>query len=457
MPVPVPTDDPLIAKVKRLIIRKGGDNGIRAASRAFRVMDDDGDQVLSVEELRNGFKDYGISLSDAETTRLVSLFDRNRDGRIGITEFLTALRVGMPAKRRAYVQRVFQLFDQNGDGKLTVDELRGRFRAEGHPLVVQGEVTAEELLQRFVESFDDKTNPDGVISKQEFEQYYAGVSAQVDSDDYFIAMLKQTWDLQNSLGKSATKLDRTTGTETERMRSSKFSGLDSTLRTIKPTVYNLQEKEQAVSRHLLGDRARRVVRKVEKTCLEKLPTKFMGLGREFRNLDPKRTGFVEVEEVDEVFRNARLHFHLSADEVQSMKEEFDTDGDTTFDYLSFMNAVCGELEPERKILLERTWKRFPRDCKGQVQIETLHDCFIPDCTPEVAKGILTRGQVLSAFLDAWDVRKCRSGKVSFEAFEEYYHAVSRGIPNSRHFETMIYVSWTMWREQGKRLLDALSN
>eukprot|EP01062_Namystynia_karyoxenos_P074518 TRINITY_DN71446_c0_g1_i1.p1 TRINITY_DN71446_c0_g1~~TRINITY_DN71446_c0_g1_i1.p1 ORF type:complete len:458 (+),score=147.89 TRINITY_DN71446_c0_g1_i1:103-1476(+) len=455
MPVPVPAQSPLLAKVKRLILRKGGDNGIRALSRAFRVMDDDGDQTLSPDELRNGLAEYGIQLSDAEIARLVTMFDRDRDGRIGITEFLTALRGGISAKRRAYVQRAFQIFDQNGDGRLTLDEIRARFRAAGHPLVVQGERSEEEVLNDFVASFDDATNPDGIISKQEFEQYYAGVSAGIDSDEYFIALLKQTWDLGDSFGKSATKLDRTTGQETARSPAASFTGLDSTLRTIKPTTYTLQEKEQAVGRHLLGDRARHAIKKVEKTCLERVPTRFRGLGREFRKSDPKRTGYVESEEVDEVLRRAKLHFHLTPDEVEALKTEFDTDRDGTVDYLALMGAVCGELEPQRKILLERTWKRFRRTPKGLVSIQHLHDNYVADYTPEVAKGLKSRGQVLSAFLDAWDVRHCPSGKVSYDEFEEYYNAISREIPNSRHFDTMIKVSWKVWQDEGQRLLDAL--
>lgn len=456
MRTPVPTiEDPLLAKVKRLILRRGGDNAIRAVSRAFHVMDDDGDLTLTPEEFSTGLREYGLTLSDAEVTKLVNLFDKNRDGKIGINEFLTGLRAGMPPKRRAFVQRAFALFDQNGDGKLSVEEFRARFQASQHPLVLQGERAEEEVLADFIASFDDQTNPDGVISKQEFEQYYAGVSAGIDSDDFFIELLRRTWDLRGGLGKGNTKLDMTTGTEVDRPNTQKFSGLDDSMRTIRPTQYNLKEKEQAVSRHLLADHASKCVQKVKKACIERVPGQFRGLGREFRKLDPKRTGFIEIDDLEDVVKKAKLHFSLTPEEVQCLSDEYDTDADGTFDYMSLMNAVCGEMQPQRKLLLEKTWRKLPRNPRGEVLLEQLVDMYVPDYTPEVARGQTSRGRALNKFLDVWDARHCPSGRVHYSEFEEYHAAISQEIPNSRHFDTLIKMSWKVWEEEAQVLLAAL--
>ena len=103
--------------------------------------------------------------------------------------------MGLHPKRKAFITRVFRKFDQNGDGNLDLQEFRGAYNAGGHPDVLKGLKTQEEVLYDFFKCFDSDTNPDGVISKQEFEQHYSGISAGIASDDQFIALLSSTWNL----------------------------------------------------------------------------------------------------------------------------------------------------------------------------------------------------------------------------------------------------------------------
>ena len=44
-------------------------------------------------------------------------------------------------------------------------------------------------------SFED-SNPDGVVTFKEWTDYYAGVSAGIDSDAYFAAMINAAWGLK---------------------------------------------------------------------------------------------------------------------------------------------------------------------------------------------------------------------------------------------------------------------
>lgn len=50
------------------------------------------------------------------------------------------------------------------------------------------------MLQEFLDGFEGRNgNRDGIITLDEFEDYYAEVSASIDTDDYFALMMCQAW------------------------------------------------------------------------------------------------------------------------------------------------------------------------------------------------------------------------------------------------------------------------
>jgi Ca2+-binding EF-hand superfamily protein len=58
---------------------------------------------------------------------------------------------------------------------------------------MRGELTAEEANGNFHSFFSDETNPNGIVSKEEFMAFYAGVSQNIPDDEYFEHMLYSVW------------------------------------------------------------------------------------------------------------------------------------------------------------------------------------------------------------------------------------------------------------------------
>lgn len=54
-------------------------------TEAFRLFDADGDGIIEEAELSQGFAKHNIEIG--ELSRLVSLFDENKDGKLGYREF----------------------------------------------------------------------------------------------------------------------------------------------------------------------------------------------------------------------------------------------------------------------------------------------------------------------------------------------------------------------------------
>ena len=55
-------------------------------------------------------------------------------------------------------------------------------------------MTEEEIFDEFLAHIGDK-NRDGVITEQEFLEYYAANSASVDNDEHFCELVRNGWKL----------------------------------------------------------------------------------------------------------------------------------------------------------------------------------------------------------------------------------------------------------------------
>ena len=95
--------------------------------------------------------------------------------------------------------KAFKSIDVNEDGSLAIDDIKGRYNAKMHPDVKSGKRTEEEVLKEFLETFEQHystvhgTKSDGLVTPDEFLEYYANVSANIDNDAYFDLMMSNAW------------------------------------------------------------------------------------------------------------------------------------------------------------------------------------------------------------------------------------------------------------------------
>jgi Ca2+-binding EF-hand superfamily protein len=184
----------MIDRVRRCALRRGA-RGIVGLSRSFRIMDDDRSFKLSYEELKKGLRDYGFRgvFTESELDTLCATFDRDEDGHVSVDEFLRALRPPMDAVRRGAVDKAWTKADANGDGQLTVLDLEARYDVSGDPRFLTGEKSKDELFRAFLDEFDTDGSPDGLVTKDEFVDYYAGISAGIDDSMHFDLLLRNAW------------------------------------------------------------------------------------------------------------------------------------------------------------------------------------------------------------------------------------------------------------------------
>ena len=169
-----------------------GAQTIRGLGRAFKVMDMEGDRKLDKQEFYYGLKDMGCGLDKNQCAVLLECLDTNQDGYINFDEFLVGIRGTPNAVRQERIDAAFVKFNRDGGECVQASDLQTVYDCSMHPKVMSGEMTPDEVFTEFLASFGDK-NGDGSITKAEWNDYYAAVSASMDNDDHFVLMMNQAW------------------------------------------------------------------------------------------------------------------------------------------------------------------------------------------------------------------------------------------------------------------------
>jgi Ca2+-binding EF-hand superfamily protein len=167
-------------------------------------MDDNNSRTLDFPEFVKACHDYRLNINEQEAQSLFAAFDLDRSGEVDYDEFLRSVRGPMNGFRVSLVHQAFKKLDRDGSGIVDIEDIRDVYSAKNHPDVRAGKKTEEEVLGEFLETFElhhnitDKTLLDHRVTLEESEEYYANVSACIDDDAYFEAMISNAWRLHGT-------------------------------------------------------------------------------------------------------------------------------------------------------------------------------------------------------------------------------------------------------------------
>lgn len=140
-------------------------------SDIFALFDKDGDGLISFKEFHSALLIAGIHASKDELQVLFNKADKNSDGQLEISEFVSLMKSSdlmhephqdeeTPTET---ARKLFKAFDLNGDGYISDGELRQLFNVLGEN-VTEGDISSMMAIS-------DK-NGDGKIEFEEFFKIY---------------------------------------------------------------------------------------------------------------------------------------------------------------------------------------------------------------------------------------------------------------------------------------------
>lgn len=152
--------------VLHVIASQLGENQIKSLRDAFMKLDNNGDGLLTAQEIKEGLGKAGFEEIPPDLQQIMEEVDSDGNGMIDYTEFLAAT-----LDRKTYLQEdvcwaAFRIFDRDGDGKISKSEI----------INVLGDGDVRSLQMRdIVELMNDiDGNGDGEIDFKEFMDMMRG-------------------------------------------------------------------------------------------------------------------------------------------------------------------------------------------------------------------------------------------------------------------------------------------
>ena len=492
----------LLNKIK-VEMKARGAHGFIGLQRKFRILDDDNSKSLSLAEFKKALKEMNFSLNDADLRMVFDHFDSDRSGYINFEEFIQGFRDPLTVRRLKLVKMAFSKLDRNGNGVVDAEEVASLYDASKHPDVLSGRKSAQDVKYEFLDTFDVGGVHDGKVTLGEFVNYYTNLGANIDNDDYFELMIRNAWHISGGEGAAANSANRRVlvtradGSEyveeiqndlglraddkagmMERLRAqgvnnassiSIFDGFDdpqtgvrlpskrfshSHMKTTAPSgtlpgtvpadlkvaqVRPNGKKDSSTFLKSANVGVRVLIDKFKAELSNRGAHGFIGLQRKFRIMDDDGSKSLTMAEFKKGMKE--MNINMTDSELRVLFDHFDIDRSASIDFEEFIQGVRNPLSPRRLNLVKLAFARLDRNASGIVDAEEIASKYDASRHPDVIAGRLTPQQVLTTFLDTFDVGGVHDGKVTLEEFINYYSNIGASIDNDDYFELMIRNAW----------------
>ncbi|XP_023692568.1 calcyphosin-2 isoform X1 [Paramormyrops kingsleyae] len=172
------------------------ERGIRtlvSLGQHLQMKERNGDGLLTRDEAWRVLEEYRLSLSDKELDDIWRILDEDGDGCVDCSEFIRGVIGEMNEFRKSFVRKAYMKLDPTKSGHVLMTDIEKFYCTKGHPKVISGEATEEELHAGFMETLQCACTDLKTLSYGTFEDYYEGLSIKIADDLDFASVLKSSW------------------------------------------------------------------------------------------------------------------------------------------------------------------------------------------------------------------------------------------------------------------------
>lgn len=307
-----------------------------------------------------------------------------------------------------------------------MNDIKGVYNARNHPDVKSGKRTEDEILGEFLETFEMHHNlknglRDQNVTREEFQEYYNNVSANIDNDQYFELMIINGYKLYDSTPqyqqyapaggrkdvdvKAGWSQDYSGQFKSKTTANAPFGTSD------QPTEYSTSLRPQTGQRREVEKKAgvaagvstqgvtnvgvkdsfnqggnagnvAKVGQKGVEDLVEDLRNKLQqrgvrgifSLGRLFRNIDDDGSRSINISEFSKVCNEFRMDY--AQKDLQSVFNYIDVNHNGEIDYDEFLRMIRGQMNDFRKKFVQQAFNKLDRDGSGVVNLDDIRGCFI---------------------------------------------------------------------------------
>ena len=185
-------------------IKQRGSRGILGMRRCFMIYDEENSRILTFDNFYKYITSFLIPLTRNQAIALFKLFDKQNTAEINYDSLINELISNFSESRRNLVNRAFNKLDTRRRGVLNMNIIRNGFNPSGHPDVISGKKTEQEILAEFLDNFDyhfnllnQGRNPDDEeITNQEFIDFYRYISCAIEDDSIFNKIISGVWGIK---------------------------------------------------------------------------------------------------------------------------------------------------------------------------------------------------------------------------------------------------------------------